>query len=130
MRNLMIGLIGVLALSGCASSSKFIANLDNAPSWFLDQVQDADEQGYPLVAETPENADDVPPLSHFDDQLRELKAEGAKVAKDERADRSTMPTENDTKQFVDEAQEYTNVQKFNDEEEARLEELRAKKKKK
>lgn len=130
MRHLMVGLAGVLALSGCASSSKFISNLDNAPSWFLDQVQDADAQGYPNTAETPPQPDDIPELSYFDDQLQELKAQGARIAASPLADRSDMPTKQDTEKFVDEAREYTDVQKYNDEEEARLAQLRAEKKKK
>lgn len=129
MRYFMVGFISILALSGCASN-KFIANLDNAPTWFLNQVKDADQQGYPQRAATPKTPNDIPPLSHFDKELQQVKGEGQKVAANPRAIRSDMPTKGNTDKFVKDAREYTDVQKFNDEEETRLEELRAKKKKK
>ncbi len=109
-----------LLLSSCASGAKFLANIEDAPNWFVEQIPEAEAQGYPTMAETPQVPKDVPPLSSWDEKLLNLKAKGDAVMAAEQTKQMEAPVNTET--FLAQSLRRADVEKYNaqqEEDEAR-----------
>jgi hypothetical protein len=117
MKWIVLGLGLSVSLAGCASGAKFLSNLEEAPTWFIEQIPEAEAEGYPTLDQTPQSPTDVPSLAVVEARLAALKAEGDAVDATARA--QAAPAEPDTETFIAQGLERADLEKFNAEEEAR-----------
>ena len=116
MIKIALVLIVTSALAGCATSSKLLSEIEEAPKWFLDQIPEAEAAGYPPLAATPAKPDDLPALSSWEGKLKTLKTKGEEIVDETREHEGEISHNIPTREFLRSSLELADVEKFNAEE--------------
>lgn len=111
MKQIVLAVLFCGIASGCATSPKFISELESVPTWFAAQIPNAAERGYPESGAAPQKPDDLQPLTAWEDQLAVLKAEGQEIAEIANSKMPSITPDTDT--FVRVNSALADVDKFN-----------------